>query len=85
MENEYYIQNKHAGYLGNAIVFWSKEGGYTADLNKAKRFPKEEARAIKYEQPDKWAVWRVDYIDSNKGIQRIVDSQYLDKNEVGLK
>ena len=80
---EYYIQNTEAGYLGNAIIFWAKDShGYTPDLNKSHKFTEEEARKICKGNPEKNKAWAVDYIDSNKGIQRIVDMQYLDYDKL---
>lgn len=80
---EYYIQNTNAGYLGNAILFWAKEKrGYTADLNNSHKFTEEEAKAICEINPQKNKAWAVDYIDNNKGIQRIVDSQFLDSSNI---
>ena len=80
---EYYIQNKNAGYLGNAIIFWAKgRNGYTADLNNAEKFTKEQAENICKGNPEKNKAWSVDYIDNNKGIQQIVDSQYLDSSNI---
>ncbi len=75
---EYYIQNKDAGYLGNAIIFWALNcQGYTADLNKAQKFNQTQAKLIVDGNPIKNIAWPVDYIDNNEGIKRIVDSQYL--------
>ena len=35
----FYIQNKDAGYLGNAIIFWRKgKCGYTANLDSSEIF-----------------------------------------------
>ncbi len=81
---KYYIQNKEAGYLGNAIVFWAKERrGYTSDLNNSHQFTEEEAKRICLGNPSKNKAWPVDYIDNNEGIKRVVDCQYLeDKNIV---
>jgi len=80
---EYYIQNTDAGYLGNAIIFWAlNSNGYTADLNKAEKFTEAEAKDICQGNPIKNKAWPVEYIDNNKGIQRIVDSQYLDRNSI---
>ncbi|KFC19340.1 hypothetical protein [Chryseobacterium sp. FH1] len=74
----YYIQNKDAGYLGNAIYFWRKGNcGYTADLNESQIFSEEEAKSICNGNPSKNKAWPVEYIDNNQGIQRVVDSQYL--------
>jgi hypothetical protein len=76
---KYYIQNTHTGYLGNAIMFWKiNNNGYTADLNNSKQFTEEEAKNICQGNPEKNKAWPVDYIDNNKGIQRVIDSQYID-------
>jgi hypothetical protein len=83
MKMEYYIQNTNAGYLGNAIIFWAKgRNGYTADLNNSHKFTEEEAEDICKGDPEKNKAWAVDYIDNNKGIQRIVDSQYLKSENI---
>ena len=80
---EYYIQNTNAVYLGNAIIFWAKgRNGYTADLNNSHRFTEEEAKKICEGNPEKNKAWAVDYIDTNKGNQRVTDSQYLDSSNI---
>lgn len=80
---EYYIQNKDAGFLGNAIMFWRKGSyGYTADLNESEIFSEEDAAKICKANPDKNKAWEVEYINNNRGIQKIVDSQYLDYSEI---
>ena len=82
---EYYIQNTNAGYLGNAIIFWAKgRNGYTADLNNSHKFTEEDAEKICKGNPEKNKAWAVDYIDNNKGIQRVTDSQYLDSSNIKL-
>lgn len=76
---KYYIQNTEAGYLGNAIIFWAKDSrGYTANLCQAETFSEEEAKKICLGNPEKNIAWPVDYIDNSSGLQKIVDSQYLD-------
>lgn len=75
---EYYIQNTDAGYLGNAIMFWRKGCcGYTANLDDAEVFNEEDAKSICLGDQRKNKAWPVEYIDNNKGIQRIVNSQYI--------
>ena len=82
---EYYIQNTDAGYLGNAIIFWAQgRNGYTADLNKSHKFTEEEAKQICNGNPKKNKAWAVEYIDGNKGIQRIVDCQYLEYDNIKI-
>lgn len=77
-EPKYYIQNWKAGYLGNAIVFWKKGcNGYTEDLDNAEIFSEEDARRICLGDPIKNKAWPVRYIDTSKGIKRIIDSQYI--------
>lgn len=74
----FYIQNRDAGFLGNAIMFWRKGCcGYTADLNNAEIFSEQEAERICKGSPKQHIAWPVEHIDNNKGIQRIVDSQYV--------
>lgn len=74
----FYIQNRDAGFLGNAIMFHRKGScGYTADLDNSEIFTEEEASKICKGDPSKHKAWPVEYIDNNKGIQRIVDSQYI--------
>ncbi len=79
----YYIQNKHAGYLGNSIFFWAVgKNGYTAKLEQAHKFTYEEAKSICNGQPDKNKAWPVDYINNNKGTSRVTDSQYLGEENI---
>lgn len=80
---KYYIQNKSAGYLGNSIIFWAKNSrGYTANLNNAEQFTEAEAKEICLGNPEKNKAWSVDYIDNNEGVQRVVDSQYLEEDNI---
>ncbi len=79
----YYIQNKNAGYLGNAIMFWAlNSNGYTADLNRAEKFNYEDAKRICQGNPKKNIAWPVSYIDNCEAIQKIVDVQYLNNREI---
>jgi len=74
----YYIQNKNAGFMGNAPVWWAKgSNGYTSDLNNAEKFTREEAKKICEGNPNKNVAYTVEYIDNNKGIQRVIDCQYM--------
>lgn len=80
---KYYIQNKNAGFLGNAIMFWKKGcNGYTANLDNAEIFSEVEAEKICKANPEKNKAWSKEYIDNNEGIQRIIDSQYLDYEKI---
>lgn len=78
----FYIQNTKAGFLGNAILFYKIGNcGYTADLDQAAKYTEDEAKTMILQDSYKNKAWPVDYIDDCKGIQRIVDSQYLDKDQ----
>jgi hypothetical protein len=82
-EKLYYIQNKAAGYIGNAIVFWAQDRrGYTSNLDKAHQFTAEEAKVICLGNPEKNKAWPVTLIDTNEGTYRVVDSQYLDSDNI---
>jgi len=82
---KYYIQNTERGYLGNAMIFWALNSrGYTANLDKCQQYTEEEAKKICLGNPEKNKAWPVDYIDNSLGIQRIVDSQYLEYNNIVL-
>lgn len=80
---EYYIQNKNAGFLGNSPMWWAlNSNGYTANLEKAHKFTEAEARKIWEGNPEKNIVWPAHYIDNNPGIQRVVDSQYMESDRI---
>ena len=70
----YYIQNKNAGYIGNAIVFWQK--------GRAERFIESEAKMLCLGNPEKNIAWPIDYIDFNEGNQKVTDMQYLKSENI---
>ncbi len=79
----YYIQNKKAGFLGNAVMFWAQDSkGYTADLDKSHKFTESEAKKICEGNPEKNVAWPAEYIDSNEGVLRVVDHQYLEPKNI---
>ena len=79
----YYIMNKNAGYLGNSPMWWGlNHNGYVANLDTAGKYSFEEAEIICRGNPEKNKAFEVDYIDNCKGIQRIVDSQYIDSGKM---
>jgi hypothetical protein len=44
---KYYLQNIGAGYCGNAPYWWAAgDSGYTACIDEAKLFTKEEAESV---------------------------------------
>lgn len=61
----YYVRNKDARFLGNAPVWWCKNGqGYSAYLEKAEKFTKDRAEKLVNEDSDKWEMWPCWAIDS---------------------
>ena len=77
----YYIQNKDAGYLGNAPVFWAKERrGYTSYLDNCHKFTEEEAKLICLGNPEKNKAWSVEYIDNLA--QKVVDCQHMESENI---
>lgn len=70
----YYIRNE--GYLGNALTWWKRGGGYTCDIRQAEMFAQEEAEKI-CERPEDSA-YNFKYIDSLTEAQKlIVDCQFV--------
>jgi hypothetical protein len=70
----YYIQNKHAGYLGNAPIWWAKGGkGYTAYILNAERFTEANANQMVADDPHNLAMYRCDYVDAR--LHLVFDSQ----------
>lgn len=76
--NEYILQNVHAKYVGNCILFWRKNGaGYTPDLDDAEIFTKEEAeRTVRYSDTGKFRMFEKSYLESIA--ERHVDMQNLE-------
>lgn len=74
MTGEYYLQNKNAGYLGNAPVWWARGGnGYTAYILGAERFTKEKAESFLKEDGLKWAMHKCDDVDAR--LHLVFDAQ----------
>lgn len=74
----YYIRNE--GFLGNALIWWCKTGGYTCDIKKAEKFTEEEAKKICKRAED--TAYSVEYIDELKEAQKlIIDCQYVSSKE----
>jgi hypothetical protein len=83
MAQLYYIQNRSKGFLGNSIIWWGKNSrGYTADLNEAGKYTEEEAKKICTGHLVENVAYPCEYIDSNEGVQRHVDMQYIDINQI---
>ena len=77
---EYYLQNKHTAYLGNAPVWYGKNGnGYTAYILGAHRFTEKEALEYVAGDPSKWEMFKCDDVD--KRLHLVFDIQ--DKRNLG--
>lgn len=73
----FYIQDSRT-YVGNNIIWWSKFGGYTTDINEAEIFTRKEAFA-QNESRDSDIPWSVKYI--NTKIRHVVDMQDVRKRD----
>jgi len=63
---QYYIQRYASGFLGNSPIWWAKKGnGYSAYLENAERFSKEDADKILIAAPEKYAMYPCDFIDAH--------------------
>ncbi len=72
----YYIRNKDAGYLGNSFIWWGKDSqGYTAYINGAGRYTKEESEKICKGNPEKNIMYKCSDIDAR--LHLVFDSQDL--------
>ena len=74
----FYIRNE--GYLGNALMWWKKGGGYTCDIKQAEMFTEERAKSICKRPQD--SAYNFKYIDNLTEAQKlIIDSQYVDEEK----
>jgi rubrerythrin len=74
---QFYLQDSR-GYVGNDVLWWANEGGYTTDLSKAEIFTQE--KAVKQHQCRKTDIpWPKDYIDHKT--RPAVDMQYINLDE----
>lgn len=60
--------------VGNALMFWALEGGYTSNIEKAEIFSVDDARR-QHQCRESDIPMRLDYLDARK--ERMVDFQYL--------
>lgn len=76
----YYIQT--TGFHGNSCIWWGKNSrGYTSNIKEAGMYTEKEAKDICATSPSQRA-WPVEYIDSCKARITVIDSQYLDYNQI---
>ena len=74
----YLLQNETAGYVGDSPLFWKEGGcGYTAEVDKAKRFTWQEAGNVirSTRGTHRWKRWKLS--DVEKATIRVVDAQLL--------
>ena len=79
---KYVIQN---GYVGNAMLFWKKEGaGYTTNLDDSELFEKEAAEKIQTncKSSHNFEVWPIDYLRTK--IEPCVESQRCSHEEAKI-
>jgi len=81
---QFYIQRHLSGFLGNAPIWWRKEGlGYSAYIEQAERFTEERALSISGapagKKGDKYTAWPCDFIDER--IRKVFDEQDFDQLE----
>lgn len=75
--DEYYLQDSRF-FLGNTVVWWCQDGGFTVDTSKAKVFTRAEAyswHAIRESD----IPWPKEYIDTR--IKPTVDLMDIDRRE----
>lgn len=74
----FYLRNKERGYLGNAPLWWVKDGqGYSDNLSRAQQFTDAESAKMVADNPDKWERWPCALID--RYAYRTFDSQDFGK------
>lgn len=74
---KFYLQDSRS-YVGNDVMFWSKEGGYTTDVTKAMEFTLEAAQA-QHISRNTDIPWPKEYILTK--IKPVVDMQYIRRSE----
>ncbi|MES2319957.1 MAG: hypothetical protein V4631_20955 [Pseudomonadota bacterium] len=62
-KNQFYLQDSRS-YVGNDLLFWSKDGkGYTTDVSKAQVYSREQALA-QHQSRETDIPWPKAYIDA---------------------
>lgn len=76
-EDLYFLQNVTAGYVGDYVVFWNDKGGYTTDIDSAKKFTSKDADDIirATRGSHSWTKWPVKLVEDN--ITRVVNITQL--------
>jgi hypothetical protein len=63
----FYLQDRRS-YVGNCILFWAEKGGYTTDVDKARKFTQKDAFKQHRERPDIDIPIPCAYIDARTSI-----------------
>lgn len=77
MAELYYLQDSR-DYVGNCMLFWAVDGGYTSDVSKAEVMTKEVA-VSRNEDRESDIPWPKEYIDARTAPR--VDHQYVNRKE----
>lgn len=81
MSNQYYIQDTR-DYIGNALIWWRKGGGYTERIEEAQVFSENEALEITSGR-NPHEPWLKSYIDNHTF--KAVNSQSVTREHRGIK
>ncbi|TDR82159.1 hypothetical protein [Paludibacterium purpuratum] len=73
MMDGFYLQDSRS-YVGNDMLFWAKDGGYTTDVSKAQVYSHAEAQA-KHNARESDIPWPKAYIDAHT--RPAVDMQHV--------
>jgi len=69
----YYLHN--GSYVGNAMMWWRKGGGYTTNIEEAKKFTREESLS-QHRVRNTDIPWNSDHVDARA--IKVADNQYMD-------
>lgn len=75
--DQFYLQDSRS-YVGNDVLWWASQGGYTTDLSKAKVYTREDALAH-HDARHSDVPWPKAYIDART--RPAVDMQYIKRGE----
>lgn len=72
-EDQFFLQDSRS-YVGNNLMWWSRNGSYTSDLSLARAFSKDEA-IRQHDSRETDIPWPVAYVAI--GVRPVVDMQYI--------
>ena len=81
MPSLYLLQNNSAGYCGDYPLFWCEGGGYSPDIDQAKRWTEDEAlmQIASTRGSHFWMMWKEE--DCLNAVVRVVNSEKLPKGK----